>query len=165
MCSEFICRLSDVFRGRDAVWHPEYLPGSRCGNCFLASVFSAGALTWGVYYCCPKFLESIVAVCTEDCMMSFVQEFSHLTCAPCTSFAMPIRAVFRQAAGLSSMLEDSTAQNTFFAPTDQAFLDFENQLRTSNATLLANIRLAKQESPCHPANALHISKTSSLPQA
>lgn len=64
-------------------------------------------------------------------------------------------AVSRQVAGLSSVLEDSTAQNTFFAPTDQAFLDFEDQLGISNATLIANLRLVKQESPCDPPNGLH----------
>lgn len=74
-----------------------------------------------------------------------------------------IRPVSRQVAELSSVLEDSTAQNTFFAPTDQAFLDFENQLGISNATLLANRRLVKQESPCDPANGLHSSTLSRFP--
>lgn len=46
-----------------------------------------------------------------------------------------------QAAGLTSLLEDRTAQNTIFAPTDQAFTQLEAQLGLSNSSLLANTQL------------------------
>lgn len=49
-----------------------------------------------------------------------------------------------QAAGLSSLLRDSTAQNTIFAPSDDAFDNLQRQIGVSTPELLANTNLVTQ---------------------
>jgi uncharacterized surface protein with fasciclin (FAS1) repeats len=49
-----------------------------------------------------------------------------------------------QAAGLSSLLRDPNAQNTIFAPSDDAFDNLQRQIGLSTPELLANANLVTQ---------------------
>jgi uncharacterized surface protein with fasciclin (FAS1) repeats len=49
-----------------------------------------------------------------------------------------------QAAGLSSLLRDPNAQNTIFAPSDDAFDNLQRQIEMSTPELLANTNLVTQ---------------------
>ena len=53
-----------------------------------------------------------------------------------------------QAAGLGGLLQDRSAQNTFFAPSDDAFDNLQRQIGVSTPELLANTALVTQVDRC-----------------
>ena len=55
-----------------------------------------------------------------------------------------LHACCAQAAGLSSLLRDPNAQNTIFAPSDDAFDNLQRQIGVSTPELLANTNLVTQ---------------------